>query len=108
LRDEIPVDAEQQFLIHAGFYHRDPRIFGARADAFAPDAAAAGGPATYFFSDHLQRCAGASLITFVLDVALASLLRRFRFELVGPQIAPGRIAHLYNHFDVTLRAVPDA
>jgi cytochrome P450 len=107
LRDEIAVDAEQQILIHTGFYHRDPRIFGEHADTFSPEAADRL-PTTYFFSAHRQGCAGRSLVTLMLNETLASLLSRFRFELAGPAIEPGRIPYLYNHFDVSLRAVANA
>lgn len=108
LRDAIRIEQEQQILIHAGFYHRDPRVFGERANAFVPDAAMDNPPATYFFSAHRRGCAGRSLVTFVLTATLASLLARFRFELAKPQIDPSRIAYLYDHFALSLRAIPDA
>ena len=108
LRDEMPIEAGQQILIHTGFYHRDPRTFGERADRFSPDAVRSGSPTVYFFSGHRQSCAGRSLVTFLLKATLASLLGRFRFELLGPPIEPGRIPCLYNHFDVGLRALPDS
>ncbi len=103
------VEAGQQFLIHAGFYHRDRRVFGRVAHAFAPGDAAAGAlPPVYVFSAHGRSCAGRSLVTFVLKSALATMLARCRFELVRPAIEPGRIPYLYDHFDVELRPVPDA
>ena len=108
MRDEIPIEAGRKILIHAGFYHRDPGIFGERANSFSPDAARNGSAAVYFFSAHRQSCAGKSLVSLVLKATLASLLRRFRFELSGPAIEPGRIACLYDHFSVGLRAFPDA
>jgi cytochrome P450 len=108
LRDGIAIEAERKILIHAGFYHRDPGVFGGRANSFAPDAVRDGSPAVYFFSAHRQECAGRSLVTFVLEATLASLLRRFRFELGGPAIEPGRIPYLYDHFNLGLRAIPDA
>jgi cytochrome P450 len=108
LRDEIPIEAEQQILIHAGFYHRDARYFGAYADTFLPDATAYEFPIVYFFSGHRQSCAGRTLATFLLKATLASLLARFRFELIGPAIEPGRIPYLYDHFSVRLRTVPEA
>src|SRR6188472_3337303 len=62
LRDAIPVEEGRQLLIHAGFHHRDARIFGAHADRFAPDAVLGGGfPDVYVFSAHRQGCAGRSL-----------------------------------------------
>jgi cytochrome P450 len=109
LRDEIPIEAGRQILIHTGFYHRDPGVFGGRANSFAPDAArSASAAALYVFSAHRQSCAGRSLATFVLKATLASLLQRSRFELRGPAVEPGRIPYLYDHFGVRLHPVPDA
>jgi cytochrome P450 family 6 len=108
LRGEIPIEAGRKILIHAGFYHRDPGIFEGRANRFSPDVARSGSAAVYFFSAHRQSCAGRTLVTFVLKATLASLLRRFRFELSGPAIEPDRIPYLYDHFSVGLRPLPDA
>jgi cytochrome P450 len=106
LRDGIPVDADRQLLIHAGFHHRDPRIFGAHADRFAPDAVVAGVvPDVYVFSAHRQGCAGRSLVTFVLKATLAALLRDHHFELAAPAIEPSRIPYLYDHFALRLRTI---
>jgi cytochrome P450 len=105
LGDGIAIGEEQQLLIHAGFHHRDPRVFGERADAFRPDAAL---PPTYVFSAHDRGCAGRSLATFVLKATLAPLLARSRFELLGPAIQPGRIPYLYDHFGIELRSVASA
>ncbi len=107
LRGEIPIEAGRKILIHAGFYHRDPGIFGGRANSFSPDVARTASAAVYFFSAHRQSCAGRTLVTFVLKATLASLLRRFRFELSGPAIEPGRIPYLYDHFSVGLRPFTD-
>jgi cytochrome P450 len=109
LHNEIPIEAEQQILIHAGFYHRDARYFHDRADRFSPDAVGEDGfPATYFFSAHRQECAGRSLVTFVLKATLASLLSRFNFELIGPTIeAREPLPYLYDHFSVKLQTRPD-
>lgn len=109
LRGEIAIAQEQQLMIHAGHYHRDPGVFGESADTFSPDAVAAGScPTVYVFSRHRQSCAGRPLVTFLLKATLASLLRRFRFELLGPAIEPGRIPYLYDHFSVALRPLLDA
>lgn len=105
LPEGVRVEREQQILMHAGFYHRDPQVFGEHADVFAPDAALGAFPETYFFSAHRQGCAGRSLVTFVMTATLAMLLARFRFELVGPAIDTARIPYLYDHFALTLRAV---
>jgi cytochrome P450 len=108
LRDEIAIAAGRKILIHAGLYHRDPAIFGERADRFSPDAARGDSPAGYFFSAHRQSCAGRSLVTFVLKTTLAALLSRFRFELDSPKIEPGCIPYLYDHFGIELRTYQDA
>jgi len=106
LRDAIPVEEGRQLLIHAGFHHRDPRIFGAHADRFAPDAVLAGGfPDVYVFSAHRQGCAGRSLVMFILKATLAALLRDSRFELAAPAIEPSRIPYLFDHFNLRLRTI---
>jgi cytochrome P450 len=99
----------RQMLIHAGFRHRDRRVFGRVADAFAPDEAAEGRlPPVYVFSAHGRSCAGESLVRFVLKGVLATMLAGHRFELANPAIVPGRIPHLVDHFGIALRARPDA
>ncbi|HEX7273970.1 MAG TPA: cytochrome P450 [Casimicrobiaceae bacterium] len=105
LQDEVAIEAEQQILMHAGFYHRDPQVFGEVADRFAPDRAMrAGFPAIYFFSAHRQSCIGRPLVTFLLKATLASLLSRYTFHLLGPDIDPESIPYLYDHFSVRLKA----
>ena len=108
LRDDIFVENGEQLLIYAGHYHRDPRVFGARADRFSPDKAVADDTPLYVFSAHRQACAGQSLVLFMLKATLASLLGRCRFELAGPAIDAARIPCLYDHFGVALRARSDA
>jgi hypothetical protein len=108
LRDDIRVENGEQLLIYAGHYHRDPRVFGARADRFSPDEAIADDTPLYVFSAHRQACAGQSLVMLMLKATLASLLGRCRFELAGQQIDAARIPCLYDHFSVALRAHPDA
>jgi len=105
LGGDLPIEPEQQLLIHAGFYHRDPRVFGDRADTFSPEARGVGFPKVYSFSDHDRGCAGKSLVMFVLKATLASLLGAARFELAGPAIQPGRIAYLYDHFGIELKPI---
>jgi cytochrome P450 len=97
----LAIPAGRQILLHAGFYHRDPRVFGAAADKFSPDAPP--GAALYAFSAHHQRCAGESLVMFLLKASLAAFLARRRFELVAPAIEHARVPYLYDHFKVTLR-----
>jgi cytochrome P450 len=106
VRGEIPVRTEDQILIHAGFHHRDPERFGARADRFAPEAVTDAAPPLYVFSAGRQSCAGQTLARFLLKSALAALLAKHRFELVAPSIDPGRIPHACDHFGIELRALP--
>jgi cytochrome P450 len=104
LRDRIALEKEQQILMHAGFYHRDARYFGYAADRFSPQDSHDGKlPPVYFFSAHRQSCVGRPLVTFVLKATLASLLSRFRFELIGPAIDPNSIPYLYDHFSLRLK-----
>ncbi|HVO87851.1 MAG TPA: cytochrome P450 [Casimicrobiaceae bacterium] len=103
------VEAEQQLLVHAGFYHRDRLVFGRVAHTFAPDEVDAGAmPPLYVFSAHERSCAGQSLVRFVLKSTLASMLARFHFELVRPVIEPGRIPYLVDQFGIELSPVRDA
>lgn len=105
----IPVEAEDQLLILAGLYHRDPQVFGSVADAFSPDVVHGTGiPKIYVFSAHERGCAGRSLVMFVLKATLASILAGARVELAGPAIQPGRIAYLYDHFAIELKLLRDA
>ena len=109
LRTGISIEAEQQILIHAGVYHRDPRVFGDLADTFSPELRAARDSRRSIPSAIDGRgCAGKSLVMFVLKATLAPLLGASRFELVGPAIQPGRIAYLYDHFGIELKPIRDA
>jgi cytochrome P450 len=108
LRGEITIQAEQQILMHTGYYHRDPLVFGERADRFSPGAVTGAFPPVYFFSAHRQSCVGELLARFLLKATLASLLAAFRFELVAPSIRPGQIPYLCDHFKIELRPVSDA
>jgi len=108
LRGRIPIKAEQQILIHTGFYHRDPGVFGGIADQFSPESVDERFPPIYYFSLHQRSCAGQFLARFLVQATLASLLAKRRFELVAPRIEPQRIPYLYNHFKIELRAVQDA
>jgi len=104
----ITLETNEQILMHTGFYHRDPRVFGATANEFSPERLTQGSPPVYFFSGGRQSCAGQILARFVLKATLARLLDRFRFELVGPSVDPGRIPYLYDHFKIKLRLLNDA
>jgi hypothetical protein len=109
MRGGVEIGAGAQILIPAGYYHRDPGVFGDLADRFSPDAALdAEFPPVYAFSAHGRGCAGRSLVTFVLKATLASLLGRCRFELAGPRVEPGRVPYVYDHFGIELTAVPEA
>jgi cytochrome P450 len=102
LRDEIAIEAGEQILIHTGFYHRDRAVFGTAADAFSPGLLARM-PPVYYFSDHRQACAGQFLAMFVIKATLASLLAKFRVELIDPKMEEGRIPYLYDHFGIRLK-----
>lgn len=99
----LTIEAGQQLLIHAGFYHRDAEVFGEIADRFSPDAAERGIPPVYVFSDGRQSCAGQFLARFVLKATLASMLAHSRFELGAPGLERGRIPCSYDHFKIVLR-----
>ena len=102
VHDALTVRHKEQILIHAGAHHRDPRVFGERANRFAPDIGAL--PASLFvFSGGHQSCAGQFLARFILKATLAKLLQASRFHLVGPRIDPSRIPYSYNHFAIRLR-----
>jgi len=103
----IRIEPGQQILIHAGYYHRDPGVFGEIADRFSPDAAGKGIPPVYFFSQGRQSCAGQFLARFMVKATLASLLAGSRFELVGPGMERARIPCSYDHFKIVLRSVAD-
>jgi cytochrome P450 len=107
LRGAIPIQAKQQLLMLAGLYHRDARVFGADADRFTPDALSGSFPIPYYFSAGGRSCAGQFVVMFMLKATLAALLARFRFELAGPQLHPGRIPYSYNHFKIELRALDE-
>jgi cytochrome P450 len=103
----VALRAGEKIMIHAGFYHRDPMHFGAAADTFAPTATSAlDAPRLYSFSAGRQSCAGQFVARFLLTATLAALLKRMRFELIGPAIATGGIPHQYDHFAIRLRAGP--
>jgi cytochrome P450 len=105
LRSRIAIDSEDQLLIHAGVYHRDPAVFGERAHAFEPEAQLASPRPLYVFSAGRQSCAGQFLARFLVKSALAALLARFRFEPVAPVFEPGAVPSLCDHPRIALRAV---
>jgi cytochrome P450 len=107
LDGRIPIAAEQQILIYPGFYHRDAWVFGHIADQFSPDSVTERLPTVYYFSRGRQECAGETLALFLVKATLASLLARFRFDLVGPRVDPARIPYLYDHFHVKFGATPE-
>lgn len=104
----IPIKAKQQILFHAGHYHRDPAVFRENADRFSPGSVDERFPGVFYFSRHQRSCAGQFVARFLLKATLASLLAKFRFELVGPPIDQGRVPYLYNHFKIELRSIHDA
>ena len=107
LPGEVAIDRGQQILIHAGFYHRDVDYFGEAANKFSPSEETQGAlPRVYIFSSGRQSCAGQFLARFLLKATLASLLTRFRFELVGPGIETENVQYLYDHFKIRFRVSP--
>jgi cytochrome P450 len=108
LHDEIDIAAERQILMYPGYYHRDPCVFGHIADQFSPDSVGDRLPPVYYFSVGPQVCAGASLALFMVKATRASLLARFRFELIGPPVDTERLPYLYDHFHVRFRATPES
>lgn len=95
--DDTPIRAGQQILMHVGFYHRDPQVFGAAADRFDPESrnrddrsdersATNSSPPLYVFSRSRQACAGQFLAMLLLKATLACLLRRVDVTLLGPKL----------------------
>lgn len=104
LPDAVAVGQGEKILIHAGFYHRDIEFFGESANRFVPQPMADGAlPRVYSFSAGHQSCAGQFVARFLLKATLASLLKRLRFELVGPGIETAAVPYLYDHFEVRFR-----
>jgi cytochrome P450 len=103
LRGEIAIESGQQILIHTGFYHRDPRVFGEKAHRFSPGSTGDASQPVYFFSRFRQSCAGEFLARFLLKTTLAKLLDKFRFELIGPSIGSAEVPYSYDHFKIRLR-----
>jgi len=107
LCDGVDVDAGEQILFHAGFYHRDPEFFGDVADRFSPkQGPVEAAPRVYFFSAGRQSCAGQFVARFLLKATLALLLKSARFELVGPRPDTDNVPHLYDHFKIRIRIRP--
>jgi hypothetical protein len=98
--DGTPVRQGQQILLHPGFYHRDPEVFGPRADRFCPEQPpdSHGPPVVYSFSRHRQACAGEPLVMLVLKAVLVSLLRRGAVELVEHRIDTDAVPVAIDHF----------
>jgi cytochrome P450 len=107
LRDDVVAEEGQQIFFHAGFYHRDAEYFGSDADKFSPKPRTPGSlPRLYSFSDGRQSCAGQFVARFLLKATLASLLKKARFEPVGPRTDTDSVPYLYDHFKVRLRVSP--
>jgi cytochrome P450 len=100
--DDTPIRTGQQILMHVGFYHRDPRVFGAAADQFDPESrsrddrsdersATNSSPPLYVFSGGRQACAGQFLAMLLLKATLACLLRRVDVTLLAPKLRLDKI-----------------
>ena len=94
---DTPIRAGQQMLLHVGFYHRDPQVFGAAANRFDPESrsrddrsneqsATNSTPPLYVFSRGRQACAGQFVAMFLLKATLACLLRRVDVTLHGTKL----------------------
>ena len=90
----------QQILLHPGFYHRDPEVFGAAANRFWPERppSAHEPPTLYSFSGHRQGCAGEPLVIFVLKAVLTALLRRGTVELLEDKLDTDAVPVAIDHF----------
>jgi cytochrome P450 len=98
--DGTPVRERQQILLHPGFYHRDPEVFGSAANRFCPE-----GPSSaheplplYSFSGHRQGCAGEPLVMLVLKAVLTALLQRGTLELLEGRIDTHDVPVAIDHF----------
>ncbi len=100
----VAVGDAEKILIHAGFYHRDIEFFGESANEFSPAQAPHDAlPRVYSFSGGHQSCAGQFVARFLIKATLALLLKRLRFELLGPGIAGAGVPYLYDHFKIRFR-----
>jgi Cytochrome P450 len=116
--DGTPIRAGQQMLMHVGFYHRDPQVFGASADRFDPESrsrddtsdersATNSNPPLYVFSRYRQACAGQFLAMLLLKAMLACLLRGVDVTLLAPKLRLDQIPPAIDpfHLRFTVRAL---
>ncbi len=107
----VVIAKDRQVLVHTGLYHRDPEVFGAAADRFAPAERAAAkepngrsvtdsDPPLYVFSDHQQSCAGQFLVIFLLKAVLATLLVQAKFVLLDGAVAIDPVPAAIDHFAI--------
>jgi hypothetical protein len=93
---KVAIPKGHWILMHTGFYHRDPEVFGAAAHRFSPEervhdrcnaiSVTNSDPPLYVFSRHHQACAGQFLAIFLLKAVLAALLRRGPYVLLDDKI----------------------
>jgi cytochrome P450 len=112
----IAIRAGQQLLMHTGFYHRDPEVFGAAADRFSPEArlideashisVTNSEPPLYVFSAHQQACAGQFLVIFLLKAVLAALLKHTNLALPGHAIDVKAVPAALDQFALRFRRRP--
>jgi cytochrome P450 len=109
LQDGVCIDKKRQILVHTGFYHRDPEVFGVAADRFMPEqrveadrpdkgSVTSSSPPLYVFSRHHQSCVGESLILFLLKAVLARLLIRTELVLLDQAVAMDPVPAAIDHF----------
>jgi cytochrome P450 len=109
LEGGIALEAAERIVIRAGFYHRDPRVFGELMDSFSPDLLDdCNAQARGVLSPRERSCVGRSLALFVLKAALAALLARCRCEPLRLASQAGRTPNLYDRSATDLRALPVA
>jgi cytochrome P450 len=104
------VPANAQVLISNTFNHRDPdRI--PFADRFAPEEWLEGGAAESWSFNHFshgpQGCPGTGIALFVGKGLIAHLLRRRRFDLLGPDLDPSEpLPHMLDFFSLRFALEP--
>lgn len=111
---DTPIRAGQQILMHAGFYHRDTRVFGAGADRFDPESrsrddrsdersATNASPPLYVFSRYRQACAGQFLAMFLLKATIACLLLKIDVTLLTPKLRLDRVPSAIDPFHLRFK-----
>lgn len=121
--DDIPIYEGNWVLMHTGFYHRDPEVFGVAAHRFSPEerlrneteerlrnekrcrgeeppdcSVTYSKPPLYVFSRYHQACAGQFLAIFLIKAVLAALLRRGPYTLLDCAMPRDAVPAAIDHF----------